>query len=60
MKSQVRTETVVILTLDQNEAKWLTEVMQNPIHEGEEGEDPYDAEMRLKFFASIPADIRRP
>jgi hypothetical protein len=51
MKVEISTEVKVTLTLDQQEAKWLHSVMQNPLH-GEylSSETDYDKAMRHAFF----------
>lgn len=38
------------LSLNEEETKWLHNIMQNPLHVPAEGEDPRDKEMRIKFF----------
>lgn len=49
---KVTTTTQVTLVLTAEEAKWLHEVMQNPLSEdcNPDHEDPYDREMRHAFF----------
>lgn len=47
----------VILELTQEEATWLRGVMQNPLHgESRLGEEPYDAEMRRRFFDAVTVE----
>jgi hypothetical protein len=51
MRTNITTSVVVTLVLSKEEAVWLHNVMQNPLH----GQDHYeesveDSEMRKKFF----------
>lgn len=45
---------VVILTLTRDEANWLMEVMQNPLHGELPGyEEPISRTMRLSLFTEL-------
>jgi len=50
MKATIETTTVVHLRLTIGEARWLRELMQNPIHEGE---DKVDKKNRSAFFEQL-------
>ena len=54
MKSQTTITVKVVLELDDEEARWLKSVMQNPLHNQDAySEREQDKEMRRKFFDAI-------
>lgn len=56
MKSNTSVEITLILTND--EAKWLMDMMQNPLHEQTpEEESAEDSNMRRTFFETIRRDL---
>ena len=57
MQSEIKTSTLVILTLTIDEAKWLKDTMQIPTPPPRarlDDENPKDRKMREKFWHSIP------
>jgi hypothetical protein len=51
MQVYLESKTIFTLTLESDEAEWLNQVMQNPLHgQSYATEDPRDAHMRAKFF----------
>ena len=51
----MKKETIVkiVLCLSEEEALWLHDIMQNPLHgQQPSDEDPYDRDMREQFFAA--------
>ncbi len=47
-------QTVHLLHLTEDQAKWLKGIMQNPLHSDDPmDESPLDAEMRVAFFNSL-------
>ena len=54
MKSIAKTTVETVLTLNEDEARWLRKVMQNPIFTASpEDEDPTDALYRRMFFKAV-------
>lgn len=48
----------IFLELDESEAKWLKEVMQNPLHgQSPEQEDEDDSMLRMRFFKILAKEI---
>lgn len=51
MKTNVETSVTYTLILDKEEAEWLHNVMQNPLHNQHPiAEATYDRDMRIQFF----------
>ena len=54
MYTNIKTEKVVELQLNNEERIWLKHVMQNPFYGFEpDDESPQDTEMRQKFFEAM-------
>lgn len=55
METEVKITRVVTLVLQQDEATWLKEIMQNPLTDSgnPEHEDPEDAKYRKAFFKAL-------
>lgn len=54
MRSSRKTVSVTKLRLDDEEAKWLREQMQNPLHGQDlEDESAHDRDMRQRFFDAV-------
>lgn len=52
MKSHVEKHVKIFLELDRDEARWLRDLVQNPINLSEE-EDPKDRGLRQKFWDAL-------
>lgn len=53
MKSKKITQEIVILKLEENEAKWLKDLVQNPIGCEPDEEDKDSKEIRKKFWDAL-------
>lgn len=55
METEVKVTRVITLILQQDEAVWLKEIMQNPLTAdgNPEHEDPEDAKYRKTFFKAL-------
>lgn len=54
MRFEVKTVKSIILDLNEDEAKWLKGVMQNPLNgKAPDEEDPIDKAIRYKFFGAL-------
>ena len=52
--ADAKSETKYALTLTEEEARWLRDIMQNPLHgETLHDEPPFDAAMRQEFWAAL-------
>lgn len=60
MRVEVHRETRVGVVLDEEEAKWLLGVMQNPLHGNtNDDEPPEDFQMRQRFWKSLSEKLGR-
>lgn len=58
MKSKINTKTTILLELEEDEAKWLRDLLQNPLHGLSPDEEPAeDRMMRGLFFRNLENDI---
>ena len=55
MHLEVKIVKQTVLHLEDEEARWLKAVMQNPL--GDAGESLEDAEMRTKFFNALNTEV---
>ena len=53
MKSKMIKKVQIALSLDEDEAKWLKSLMQNPIGCSQDEEDPIDEDMRMRFWDAL-------
>lgn len=53
MEAKLKTDVSVILTLTECEARWLRQMVQNPINETYEAEDQFNSDMRKLFFDEL-------
>ena len=51
MKTQIKQQ--VVITLDYDEAVWLKAIMQNPIWTTVDDEEPYDRDMRRRYWEAL-------
>ena len=54
MKSKIETTKIITLTLTEFEARWLRDIMRNPLHgQSINIEDSLDSDMRTIFFDGV-------
>ena len=54
MKANIETQVQTTLVLDEEEARWLKQIVQNPLWvDNPDHEEPADREMREKFWKAL-------
>lgn len=53
MKASVKSTKTITLELSEEEAAWLKDVVQNPVHGNSSKEDPGNALMRQQFWHAL-------